>query len=174
MSDLIRLLCDRLAQGTDLDPHLLAARLGRVERSKLPIKVVPFDASMASAEVFASETSGQTSSVILVPAGQLTLGTLQDVLGAYDESPRLHPYDPRKLVFASPTEGRAYRVSIVANVAADEPVHASAHVQRLTISCSPAVEDADNERKPTSESRTTWRRLHGVPASFELTTLRDS
>jgi hypothetical protein len=177
MSDIIRTLCDRLAHGVDLDPHLLASRLGTVgERNATsPIKVVPFDARFASAEVFVSETSGQTLLVIFVPAVQLTVSMLQDSLGVYDESPRLHPFDPRKLVFAPPSDGsRAYDVRVIANVSADEPAHASAQVQRLTVTYSPAISEQNDDRKPTSEERTTWTRLKGEPARFVVTTLRDS
>src|SRR4051812_2354084 len=120
MTVLITTLCERLAKGIELDPTVLAARLGRVDEpghDGLPIRVVPSNASFSAANVFADESSGQTSMVILVPAARLTLAALKESLGSCQESRRLHPHDPRKFIFSASNEtSRPYTVDVVAYV----------------------------------------------------------
>jgi hypothetical protein len=184
MTDLIRTLCERLARGLDRDPQRLAAQLGIAHSPAapgLPIKVTPSNPSFTAADVFAD---GDTTSMVnLVPTHELTIGTLENILGPWEQSPRLHPHDSRKLVF-SPDQDSAhpFEVRVVAYVSADKVIDAAAQVQKLTIICSPAFAK-DETPPPVIESPpiAIWSTLLGEPARFEvrawrtysLTTLED-
>lgn len=179
MTDLIGAICEQLAAGIELDPRALAARLGQVTEPvtpDLPIRVVPFDASFSAAAVFAHPGTDQTSMVDLVPVSRLTLADMKEVVGPYRESPRLHPYDPRKFLFAATDQApRPYVVDVMAYVSANEPTNESAPVQKLTIFCSPAVTEANTAESPSDPPTIpVWPRLLEERATFGVNSWRDA
>lgn len=171
MTDLITTLCERLAQGLERDPDRLARELGTASvpaANGLPIRVVPNDASIASADVFAD--NGETSVVNLDPAERLTLSALAVVLGGYKPSARLHPHDPKKFVFSPHDEGsHPYSVRVVAYVSADEEEVDTAAVERVTIICSPATIEPVSTEPPEIS---VWPRLLSGRARLRLRSLR--
>ena len=171
MTDLINTLCERLAQGLDRDPQRLADSLGTARAPAapgLPIKVTPSNPCFSAADVFADDNA--TSMVSLVPAQLLTLGTLASSLGAFEESPRLHPHDPRKLVFSpDQPDSHPFTTRVVAYVAANETIDTAASVQKVTIICSARNAGADTVAQVTASGPVlVWSRLHEDAARFEI------
>jgi hypothetical protein len=183
MTDLIKTLCERLSQGLDRDPQRLADQLGVAHPPAapgLPINVTPSNPAFAAMSVFADGDA--TSSLTLIPAGELVVGTLENMLGAYEESARLQPQTARQLVFSPGNGAQPFSVQVVADVSPDKTLDAAAPVRRVTIICSPAFAKEDASPPLTQPAPpAVWPPLLGAPASFEvrawrtysLTTLED-
>lgn len=171
MKDLIASLCQRMAQGLDLEPQLLASRLGRprdvVDDS---INVVPRDPSFASAQISVNPETGMASLVTLIPAHPMFLPAIELVLGPYREGRRLRPFDPRKFIFSPGHTSHPYAVEVVAYVSAPgETCVDSAPVEKLLVFCSAVSAREPEAVEPPIEL---WPRLLGGAVRGSVRSLR--
>jgi hypothetical protein len=178
MNDLIAALCQRMAQGLELEPQLLASRLGRSrEIADDSINVAPRDPGFASAQISVNRETGMTNLVTLVPAHPMFLPAIEQVLGPYREGRRLHPFDPRKFIFSPGRDtSHPYAVEVVAYVSAPGETRVdSAPVEKLLLFCSAASPREPEAVEPPVEL---WPRLLGAPVrgsarSLRATTIED-
>ena len=177
MTELIEWLCRRMLEAGRIGPDGLAAEIGGVQGAAaagLPIVVAPRDRQWGEARVIASPETGEASDVILRPAGALTVGELSAVLGPAEESPRLHPDRPRKLVFSPARDAEhSYDVRVIAEVAADGAPTMSTRVDRVIVTRARAAEKA-TETTVTGEPAVAapWARLLGSRATFGVRSWR--
>jgi hypothetical protein len=175
MIDSLRRLCDQLAT-MDLDATAFAARVGTIEQPTepgLPVAVVPFDKALRAARVISRPDSATLSSVVVVPADRPSIAELNDAWGPYEESPRLHPDGPRKLVF-SPPGAQRYVLRVIAEIGADETIVETAAIERIIITRSLATED---DQSPTAAEQpivAVWPGLRKDNVSFGLRSWRDA
>ena len=178
MTQLIQWLCRRMLEAERIEPDTLAAQIGTTRGAalpSLPIVVTPRDPQVAEARVVSSPQSGEASDVVLIPAGPLTLAELSGVFGPYEESPRLHPGRPRKLLFSPARDGEhPYVVRLIAEIAADETANEAAKVERVIVTRAPAAEGpaVTSMSDVTEEQAPVWPRLLGQRASFGVRSWR--
>src|SRR6185312_9839801 len=160
-----------------IEPGALAAQIGTVQGAalpNLPIVVTPRDPRVAEARVVASPESQEVSDIILIPSGRLTLAELAAMFGSYEESPRLHPDRPRKLVFSPGRDSEhTFVVRIIAEVQAVGAQIGAADVERVLLTRARAAErTATPASAATSVGTTVWPRLLGQRASFGVRSWR--
>jgi hypothetical protein len=176
MTEFIRAICEQLLDAEELSPEALAAQLGKIvepKRAGMPLEIVPINTSFSTARVMVEPDSGDLSLVVLIPAARLTIADLRAGLGPYEESRRLHPDSPRKLMF-SIRDGKPHPfvVDVMAEVSVDEKVVDSAAVQRVVIIRADSP-PSDVPYRP-EEAVTVCPRLLGERVEFGLRSVRDA